>query len=33
MEGLSLKEILLSYNESYVLEMDVEGMFGVKKNK
>jgi hypothetical protein len=33
MEGLSLKEILLSYNESYVLEMDVEGMFGVKKKK
>jgi hypothetical protein len=31
MEGFSLKEILLSYNESYVLEMDVEGMFGVKK--
>ncbi len=33
MEGFSLKEILLSYNESYVLEMDVEGMFGVKKKK
>jgi hypothetical protein len=31
MEGFSLKELFLSYNESYVLEMDVEGMIGVKK--
>jgi hypothetical protein len=30
MEGLSLKELLLSYNASYVLEVDVEGMIGVK---
>jgi hypothetical protein len=29
MEALSLKEPLLSYNESYVLEVDVEGMIGV----
>ncbi len=33
MEGFSLKELLLSYDESYVLEVDVEGMFGVKKKK
>jgi hypothetical protein len=26
-----LKEILLSYNESYIFEVDVEGMIGVKK--
>jgi hypothetical protein len=32
MEGFSLKEILISYDESYVLEVDVEGMIGVKKN-
>jgi hypothetical protein len=25
MEGFSLKELLLSYNENYVLEVDVEG--------
>jgi hypothetical protein len=31
MEGFSLKELILSYDESYVLEVDVEGMFGVKK--
>jgi hypothetical protein len=31
MEGLSLKELLLSYNASYVLEVDVEGMIGLKK--
>jgi len=33
MEGLSLKELLLSYNESYILEVDGEGMISVKKNK
>jgi hypothetical protein len=26
-----LKELLFSYDESYVLEVDVEGMIGVKK--
>ncbi len=31
MEGWLLKELLLSYDESYVLEVDVEGMIGVKK--
>jgi hypothetical protein len=31
MEGFLLKELLRSYNESYVLEVDVEGMTGVKK--
>jgi hypothetical protein len=31
MEGFLLKEILLSYDERYVLEVDVEGMIGVKK--
>jgi hypothetical protein len=31
MEGFSLKELLLSYNESYIPEVDVEGMIGVKK--
>jgi len=30
MEGFSLKELLLSYNESYVLEGDVERMISVK---
>jgi hypothetical protein len=33
MEGFLLKEFLLSYNESYVLEVDVEGMIGLKKKK
>ncbi len=28
-----MKELLLSYDESYVLEVDVEGMIGVKKKK
>jgi hypothetical protein len=32
MEGFSLKEFLLLYDESYVLEVDAEGMIGVKKN-
>ncbi len=31
MEGFSLKEFLLLYDESYVLQVDVEGMIGVKK--
>jgi hypothetical protein len=30
MDGFSLKELLLSYDESYVPEVDVEGMIGVK---
>jgi len=33
MEGFSLKELLLSYDESYILEVDVKGMIGVKKKK
>jgi hypothetical protein len=33
MEGFSLKELLLSYDESYVLEIDVEELIGVKKKK
>ncbi len=33
MEEFSLKEFLLSYNESYVLEMNVEGIIGLKKKK
>jgi hypothetical protein len=33
MEGFSLKELLFSYNESYVPEVDVEGIIGVKKKK
>ncbi len=33
MKGFSLKELLLSYDESYVLEVDVEGMIGLKKKK
>jgi len=32
MEGFLLKELLLSYDESYVLEVDVEGMISLKKN-
>jgi hypothetical protein len=32
MEGFLLKEILFSYDESYILEVDVERMIGVKKN-
>jgi hypothetical protein len=33
MEGFSLKKLLFSYNESYLLEMDVEGMISLKKKK
>jgi hypothetical protein len=33
MEGFSLKEFLFSYIESYVHEVDVEGMIGVKRKK
>ncbi len=33
MKGFLLKELLLSYNESYVLEVDVEGFIGLKKKK
>jgi hypothetical protein len=33
MEGLSLKELLFSYNESYIPKVDVRGMIGVKKKK
>jgi hypothetical protein len=29
--GIFAKIILLSYDESYILEVDVEGMIGVKK--
>jgi hypothetical protein len=32
MEGFSLKELLLSYDGSYVLEVDVKEMTSVKKN-
>jgi hypothetical protein len=32
-ETLSLKELLLSYNESYILKVDVKGMIGMKKKK
>ncbi len=32
MVGFWLKEILFSYDESYVPEVDVEGMISVKKN-
>jgi hypothetical protein len=31
MEGFLLKKLLLSYDESYVPEVDVEGIIGVKK--
>jgi len=30
-KGFSLKELLFSYDENYVLEVDVEGMIGAKK--
>ncbi len=33
MEGFSLKELLLSYDESYILEVDIEGMINVKGKK
>jgi len=33
MEGFSLKELLLSYNENNVPKMDVEAMICVKKKK
>jgi hypothetical protein len=31
MEGFLLKKLLLSYDESYIPKVDVEGMIGVKK--
>jgi hypothetical protein len=31
MEGFLLKEFVFSYDESYIHEVDVEGMFGVTK--
>jgi len=31
MEGFLLKEILFSYDENYVPEVDVEGTIGLKK--
>jgi hypothetical protein len=33
MEGFSLKELLLSYNENYIPKVDVEGIISLKKNK
>jgi hypothetical protein len=33
MEGFSLKGFLFSYVETYVHEVDVEGMIGVKRKK
>jgi hypothetical protein len=33
MEGFSLKELLLSYDESYVPKVDVEGMISVMEKK
>ncbi len=33
MEGFLLKELLLSYNESYIPKVDIEGMINVKKTK
>jgi hypothetical protein len=33
MDRFSLKELLFSYDESYVPKVDVEGMIGVKKKK
>jgi hypothetical protein len=33
MEGFFLKDLLLSYDESYIPKVDVEGVIGVKKNK
>jgi hypothetical protein len=33
MEGVLLKEFLLSYDENYVFEINVEGMISVKKKK
>jgi len=33
MEEFLLKELLLSYNENYVLEVDVEGTIGVRNEK
>jgi len=32
-EGFLLKELLLSYDESYIPKVDVERMIGVKKKK
>jgi len=32
MEGLLLKKLLLSYNESYILNIDVKIMIAVEKN-
>jgi hypothetical protein len=31
MEGFLLKELFFSYDKSYVPEVDVEGMIGVKE--
>jgi hypothetical protein len=31
MEGFLLKELLLSYNESYIPEVGIKGMINVKK--
>jgi len=31
MKGFLLKELLLSYDETYLLEVDVEGMISVKE--
>jgi len=33
MEGFLLNELLLSYDETYLPEVDVEGMIGVKEKK
>ncbi len=33
MGGFLLKELLLSYNESYIPKVDIEGMINVKKTK
>jgi hypothetical protein len=31
LEGFSLKKFLMSCDESYILDIDIEGMIGVKK--
>jgi hypothetical protein len=33
METLSMKELLLSYDESYILKVDVKRMIGMKKKE
>jgi hypothetical protein len=33
MEGFLLKELLFSYDENCIFEMDVEGMIGMKEKK